>query len=416
VKSSLPEVRPVESVPDVDRRPLLWGCALFSTLGDPELDDLAGSAVIVHAGEGDTLFRQGEPGDHLYIIVSGTVRLSATTGGGLEQPIALHGPASCFGEMALLDGAPRSATAVALRPTELLRVGRQELEGVLRRHPAARERFLREGVSLVSTRLRSANERYWSLAGRSLRARAGAAHARSRLASLMSHEFRTPLTVIKASAQRMRFGAPAAENPLIEKIEQQCGRLEVLVDDLIALALLQSSAAVQELADVDLAEVAAEVALEMSGPAQRKGLRLSLPESKGDAVVAADRSLVRRALRHLVDNAVKFSSEGEILIEARAGAGGVCRLSVRDHGIGVEAGALARLSSSFVQEQDPHNRDVEGLGIGLALVTEVAKVHGGRLVVESTPGAGSLFALELPLKPGETPESFETPEKKEQRQ
>ena len=416
VKSSPHEIRPIEGVPGLDRRPLLRGCALFSTLGDPELDDLAGSAVIVHAGEGDTLFRQGEPGEHLYIIVSGTVRLSATTGGGLEQPIALHGPASCFGEMALLDGAPRSATAVALRPTELLRVGREELEGVLLRHPAARERFLREGVSLVSTRLRSANERYWSLAGRSLRARAGAAHARSRLASLMSHEFRTPLTVIKASAQRMRFGAPAAENPLIEKIEQQCGRLEVLVDDLIALALLQSSAAVQELADVDLAEVAAEVALEMSGPAQRKGLRLSLPESKGDAVVAADRSLVRRALRHLVDNAVKFSSEGEILIEARAGAGGVCRLSVRDHGIGVEAGALERLSSSFVQEQDPHNRDVEGLGIGLALVTEVAKVHGGRLVVESTPGAGSLFALELPLKPGETPESFETPEKKEQRQ
>lgn len=413
MKSSLPEVRPVESVPDVDRRSLLRGCALFSTLGDPELGDLAESAVIVHAGEGDTVFRQGEPGEHLYIIVSGTVRLSATTEGGLEQPIALHGSASCFGEMALLDGEPRSASAVAARPAELLRVDRQELEAMLRRHPAAREKFLREGVSLVSSRLRSANERYWGLAGRSLRARAGAAHARSRLASLMSHEFRTPLTIIKSSAQRMRFGAPAAESPLIEKIEQQCGRLEVLVDDLIMLALLQSSAAVQELADVDLAEVAAEVALEMSSPARRKGLRLSVPETKGDAVVAADRSLVRRALRHLVDNAVKFSSEGEILIEAKAGAGGVCRLSVRDHGIGVEAEALERLSSSFVQEQDPHNRDVEGLGIGLALVTEVAKAHGGRLVVESTPGTGSLFALELPLKPGETPESFETPEKKE---
>ena len=416
MKSSLPEIRPAGSVPDVDRRSLLRGCALFSTLGDPELDDLAESAVIVHAGEGDSLFRQGEPGRDLYVIVSGTVRLSATREGGLEQPIALHGPGSCFGEMAILDGEPRSATAVAARPTELLRVGRDELEAMFRRHPAAREEFLREGVGLVSSRLRSANERYWSLAGRSLRARAGAAHARSRLASLMSHEFRTPLTVIKASAQRMRFGAPIAENPLVEKIEQQCGRLEVLVDDLIALALLQSSAAVQELADVDLADVAAEVALEMSAPARRKGLRLSLPETKGDAVVAADRSLVRRALRHLVDNAVKFSSEGEILIEARAGAGGVCRLSVRDHGVGVEAGALERLSSSFVQEQDPHNRDVEGLGIGLALVTEVAKAHGGRLVVESTPGAGSLFALELPLKPGETPESLETPEKKEQRQ
>jgi signal transduction histidine kinase len=412
----LPEIRSAENATGDDRRSILRRCALFATLDDRELDDVAESAVLVTVAEGDTLFRQGEPGDHLYLVVSGTVRSIATTERGLEQAIALHGPGSSFGEMSLLDGAPRSATAVVTRPAELLRVGRNELETVLRRHPAATEKFLREGVKLASSRLRSSNERYWMLAGRSLRARAGAAHARSRLASLMSHEFRTPLTVIKASAQRMRFGSSPLDGTLIEKIEQQCGRLEVLVDDLIALALLQTSTEVQELADVDLGAVAAEVALEMSGPARRKGLRLSLPERKGDAVVAADRSLVRRALRHLVDNAVKFSSDGEILLEARAGAGGACRLSVRDQGISIESRDLERLRSSFVQEQDPLNRDVEGLGIGLALVTEVARVHGGRLIVESTPGAGSIFALELPPKPGATPESPETSEKQEQRQ
>jgi cell cycle sensor histidine kinase DivJ len=126
--------------------------------------------------------------------------------------------------------------------------------------------------------------------------------------------------------------------------------------------------------------------------------------------VAADRTLVRRAFRHLVDNAIKFSQEGEIAIEAKAGASGLCRLSVCDQGIGVDAEALERLSSSFVQEQDPHNRDVEGLGIGLALVAEVARVHGGRILVQSAPGAGSLFALELPLDPGRNPDSLETPE------
>jgi signal transduction histidine kinase len=361
------------------------------------------------------VFRQGERGDHLYIVVSGMVRSIMTTESGLEKPIAVHGPGSSFGEMALLDGASRSATAVVARPAELLRVGREEMETAFRRNPEAREKFLREGVRLLSSRLRSSNERYWSLAGRSLRARAGAAHARSRLASLMSHEFRTPLTIIKAIAQRMRLGASALDGGLVEKIEQQCGRLEVLVDDLIALALLQTSTAVQELGDVDLAEVAAEVAREMSGQARRKGLRLSLPETKGEAVVTADRSLVRRALRHLVDNAVKFSSDGEILLEVTSGARGACRLSVRDQGVGIEAEDLERLSSSFVQEQDPHNRDVEGLGIGLALVTEVARVHGGRLIVDSTPGEGSTFALELPPEPGANSESSETSEKQEQR-
>jgi signal transduction histidine kinase len=289
-------------------------------------------------------------------------------------------------------------------------VSLKDLENLFEKHPAAREKFLRCGMSWVSDQLRSANARYWNRAGRSLRKRAAAAHARSRLASLVSHEFRTPLTVIKASAQRLRYGNNTSGSPLLEKIELQCGRLEELVDDLIALSLLQSTEALEELGDVDLGKLAEEVALEMSATAARKGLRLVALRPKGEIVVAADRSLVRRALRHLVDNAVKFSTEGEIAIEAKAGGSGLCRLSVIDQGIGVDAEALERLSSSFVQEQDPHNRDVEGLGIGLALVTEVAKVHGGRLLVESTPGAGSLFALELPLKPGYNPESMETPE------
>jgi signal transduction histidine kinase len=409
VKSSPLEVRPVDGE-GVDVRGLLRECALFSTLADGELDDLAASTQLQHAREGELLFREGESGEHLYVIASGRVRLSSAAEGGLEQPIALQGPQRAFGEMALLDGAPRSATAVAARDALLLRVSLGDLEKLFEKHPAAREKFLRRGVSWVSDQLRSANARYWNRAGRSLRKRAAAAHARSRLASLVSHEFRTPLTVIKASAQRLRHGNDPSTRPFLEKIELQCGRLEALVDDLIALSLLQSTEALEELGDVDLGKVAEEVAIEMSAQAARKGLRLVALRSKGDTVVAADRSLVRRALRHLVDNAIKFSSEGEIAIEAKAGASGLCRLSVCDQGIGVDAEALGRLSSSFVQEQDPHNRDVEGLGIGLALVTEVAKVHGGRLVVESTPGAGSLFALELPLKPGHNPESMETPE------
>jgi signal transduction histidine kinase len=410
VKSSPLEVRNADDE-GLDKRVLLGECALFSTLDEEELDDLAESAELLQAREGEVLFHEGDDGTHLFVIASGRVRLSAAAEGGLEQPIALQGPRSAFGEMALLDGAPRSATAVAARATTLLRVGVRELERLFDRHPGAREKFLRRGVSWVSSLLRSANARYWRRAGRSLRARAGAAHARSRLASLVSHEFRTPLTVVKACAQRLRVAETASSgSPLLEKIELQCGRLETLVDDLIALSLLQSTEALEELGDVDLGEVGAEVARELSPQAARKGLRIVVPGTTGAVVVAADRTLVRRAFRHLVDNAIKFSQEGEIAIEAKAGASGLCRLSVCDQGIGVDAEALERLSSSFVQEQDPHNRDVEGLGIGLALVAEVARVHGGRILVQSAPGAGSLFALELPLDPGRNPDSLETPE------
>lgn len=393
MSSSLPEVRPGELGL---RLSILRSFALFSVLGDEELEDVAESAVSIRAEAGETLFRQGDPAEHLFLIVSGSIRLSSTTDRDLEHPIALQGPASCFGEMAFLDGGPRSATAVAARPTDLLRIGRDELDEVLGRHSGARERFLLAGVRLVSSRLRAANERFWSLAGQSLRAKASDGQSRSRLASLVSHEFRTPLTIIKSSAQRLRLTLKENETPLASKIEHQCGRLEILVDDLIALSLLQAAGELNEKAEIDLSDVAAEVVAEASGQARAKGLRLSLTGGKGEVMVSADRALVRRALRHLVDNAIKFSSAGEILVEASEDETDWCRLRVQDQGIGIEGRALEQLTSSFVQKQDPLNRDVDGLGIGLALAKEVARVHCGRLVVESSPGSGSSFALELP--------------------
>jgi signal transduction histidine kinase len=398
------------------RGSLLQGCTLFSTFSAAALADLAARATSVTAAEGEILFRQGELGGCLYLIVSGSVRLSSKTANGFEQPIALHGPSSCFGEMALLDGEPRSATAVAVRSSELLRVDREALDVVLDRHPRDRERYLSQGVRLVSSRLRDANDRYWVLAGQNLRAKADVAQSRSRLMSLMSHELRTPLTIIKNSAQRLRPMVEGAAAPLAERIERQCGRLELLIDDLITLSLLQGSSRLQESAEVDLAKVAAEVAAEMRSAAEAKRLRLSLILTPGDALVMADRSLVRRALRHLVDNAIKFSrAPGDVRLEVKPAVSGGWGVSVVDLGTGIERRALDRLMLSFVQWQDPLNRDVEGLGIGLSLANEVARVHQGRLLVDSMPGSGSRFTLELPSKPEESTEPAEASVGKEYR-
>lgn len=399
MKTSLSEVGTAEASL---RFSVLRSFALFSALDDEELEDVVEAAVAVRVEAGETLFRQGDPAEHLFLIVSGSIRLSSTTDRDLEQPIALQGPASCFGEMAFLDGEPRSATAIAARPSILLQIGRDELDQALRRHPGAREQFLLAGVRLVSSRLRAANERFWSLAGTSLRAQADGGQSRSRLASLVSHEFRTPLTIIKANAQRLRLALNECEIPIVTKIEQQCGRLEILVDDLIALSLLQSATELRVKPEIDLSDVAAEVVAQASGQARAKGLRLSLRDRRGEVLVSADRTLVRRALRHLVDNAIKFSSAGEILVDASGDAADWCRLRVQDQGIGIEGRTLERLTSSFVQDQDPLNRDVEGLGIGLALAKEVARVHCGRLTAESRPGFGSSFALELPRGSGAT--------------
>jgi len=393
VRSLSPEALAERLNPRLD---VLRRFPLFSFLADEELEDLGESAVALRAGSGETLFRQGDAAEHMFLIVSGSIRLSSTGAGDLEHPIALQGPESCFGEMGFLDEGPRSATAVAARPTELLRIGRDDLNEVLARHEGARERFLLAALRLVSSRLRAANERYWNLAAKGRVAKADEAQSRSRLASLVSHEFRTPLTIIKSSAQRLRMALKEEESLLAAKIEQQCSRLESLIDDLIALSLLQSSSAPSEAGEFDLTHLAAEVVAEASRQAQAKGLRLSMARADEEVVISADRVLLRRALRHLVHNAIKFSTAGDVVVEASGIDGEWCRLRVRDQGIGIEGRALERLTASFVQEQSPLNREVDGLGIGLALAKEVARVHGGRLVVESRLGFGSSFALELP--------------------
>ena len=186
----------------------------------------------------------------------------------------------------------------------------------------------------------------------------------------------------------------------MEKILAQSRRLEFLVDDLIALSMLQAGSRISELKEVDLGELAGGIVAEMSKQAQDKGLRISVVQTEATATVLADGALVRRAVRHLVDNAVKFSpASGDVLVETANAGQDRCRLSVRDQGSGIDSEALGRVLQSFVQEQDPLNRDVEGLGIGLALATEVARAHGGRLLVDSVPGSGSCFTIELPCEP-----------------
>ena len=392
-----------ETMAAMKAKEALQRCPLFSSFNEEELEALSQGSRRVNAAAAEVLFREGEPGDFLFAIVSGTVRIVSQTGPNREQTLAFCGPGECFGEMSLLDGAPRSATAIVCRPSTLIRIDRGNMESLRRRYPEAQTKFLANALQLTSTRLRSANTRLVELARLGSQARAQIEEIRSQILSLVSHELRTPLTVIKSSAQVLKRSGTHTErnNPFLEKIERQSERLRLLVDDLIALALLRARPGVQHASEFDAMKLTEEVLSKLKAAATKKGLRLSMVRRHESAPVLGDRALLGRALHHLVSNALKFSPPAsEVKVEAERLAGDGVKLSVVDRGAGISLEARERIFQPFTQEQAPLNREVDGLGIGLTLAREVMIAHGGQLAVDSEPGQGSRFTMVLPPERG----------------
>lgn len=371
-------------------------CPLFASFTDEELGELANRAQTIDCAAEEAVCQEGEEGDSLFLIMNGSVRVTHTTEKGLDQPITLLGPGACLGEMALLDGGARSATAIAARPSTLLRVGRESLDRFFERRPEARIKYLEEGVRILSDRLRSSNRRYWDLADRSVQARMDASESRSRLLSLVSHELRTPLTAIKASAQLICRGAPGREAAFAGKIVTETDRLRVLIEDLIALCLLQSGMVAGDASELELSSLIAAVVKEISGRTEPSDVSITV-EKSAETIVFADRGLLGRALHHLVENAVRFSpAGGSVRIELDTGSSGTASVHISDQGPGIEPAALETLRRSFVQDQNPLNRDVEGLGIGLPLAYEIMAAVGGSLSIDSSPGRGTRVTAALP--------------------
>lgn len=375
-------------------------CPLFSSFREKEIEALLQLSWQLSAPAGEVLFERGETGDFLFVIVSGSVRIVNRTANDRERVLALLGPGESVGEMSVLDGEPRSATAIVNRPARLIRIDREDLETVTARFPGVGHRFLTSSVGLVSARLRAANLRLIEVARLGLEARSEIGEMRSRILSLMSHELRTPLTVIRSSANLLRKTGEAAgrQQPFVEMIERQSECLQLLIDDLIALAVLQVGAGIRETSEVDLVALTGEAVEQVQVRAAEKGIRVLRVHRSDTLPLVGDRALLARALRHLLTNAVKFSPQASVVrVETEVVPGeSTVRLSVIDEGPGIRAHRLESMLQPFVQEENPLTREVDGLGVGLSLAKGVAEAHGGRLLVESEAGKGSRFVLELP--------------------
>jgi signal transduction histidine kinase len=224
--------------------------------------------------------------------------------------------------------------------------------------------------------------------------------AKGEFLSVMSHELRTPLNAIGGYAElidmEIRGPVTAEQRVDLGRIQASQKHLLGLVNEVLNYTKLETGTVEYDLQDVPVREAFADAEALVLPQALAGGLRLVLGSTERRLSVQADPDKLRQILVNLLSNAVKFTEPGgEIHLDC-ARAGECIRFSVRDTGIGIPADKVAAVFEPFMQVRSDLTRTQEGTGLGLAISRQLARGMGGNLSVESEPGVGSTFTLDLP--------------------
>jgi PAS domain S-box-containing protein len=226
---------------------------------------------------------------------------------------------------------------------------------------------------------------------------------KSAFVSTVSHELRTPLTSIQNALDIVRGGKAGPLAPdqrrFLDMARRNQQRLAGIIDDLLDLSKLEAGGLDYHFREVEPAGLLAEVREAFEPQAEAARVRLAVETAAAPAPpVLADPVRVTQILTNLVGNALKFTPPGgRVSLSARV-SGDWLELSVADTGSGILPDDQRRVFEPFFQgsDQDPLTRTARGTGLGLAISRELARAHGGEVVVASVPGEGSRFTLRLP--------------------
>ena len=227
--------------------------------------------------------------------------------------------------------------------------------------------------------------------------------AKTAFFSNVSHEFRTPLTLMLGPIEDAlgETGAAALAPSQRERLataHRNGLRLLKLVNSLLDFSRIESGRAGATFEPTDLAKLTAEVASNFESATTRAGLKLSIECEPLPQPVYVDRDMWEKIVLNLLSNAFKFTFEGYIGVATRPSADGTAaEIIVRDTGVGIPRHDLPRVFERFHRVEGQRSRSFEGSGIGLALVQELVKLHGGMIAVESKVGHGTTFTLRLPF-------------------
>jgi signal transduction histidine kinase len=353
----------------------------------------------------DILFTEGSMADRFYIILDGQVEVWKNYEDPKPDLLGTHGPGHFFGEMALVDELPRSATVIATAPTTVLFLYRNDFHELIRTNSSIALSVMMSMSYLV----RSSNEAFVEDLRRrndeleaayteleeiqSDRLRNERLSTLGKFSSMILHDIRNPISIIKGQTQLMLLDLQD-ENRLrrsIQAIVMEAAKLERLASEFLDYSRGEIRL---DFSIVHPASLIAKVDDTIRPRLESEGIRLELRcDTSEPALMDEDRIL--RAILNITDNARKAlveSRDKRLCIHATDEAGQL-RIMIQDSGSGMSPDILARIYEPFYSASG-HG----GTGLGLLIVKNIIEAHGGTMVVESTVGKGSTFTMVIPKR------------------
>ena len=224
-----------------------------------------------------------------------------------------------------------------------------------------------------------------------------------RFVSDVSHELRTPLTTVRMAGDvlhdaRDRFDPPTAR--AAELLQNELDRFEMLLADLLEISRFDAGAAVLDLEDVNLVDLAHRVVESTRALAERRGTRVVVRAGERPCIAEVDPRRVERIMRNLITNAIDYADSRDVVVMVESNDEATA-LAVRDHGVGLRPGDAAMVFNRFWRADPARARTTGGTGLGLSISLEDAHLHGGWLQAWGEPGGGSQFRLTLPRRAGD---------------
>jgi two-component system, OmpR family, phosphate regulon sensor histidine kinase PhoR len=220
----------------------------------------------------------------------------------------------------------------------------------------------------------------------------------------VSHELRTPLTALMGFIETLRHAArddPAARDRFLTIMEQEAGRMNRLVQDLLHLSRVEAEERVRPRERIDLGDVLRSTIDSLQPLAESSAARIEVSGAEAALEMPGDADQLTQVFANLVENAVKYGAAGQAVrvtvTREESIRGPAIRVDVADQGEGIDPVHLPRLTERFYRVDTHRSREKGGTGLGLAIVKHIVNRHRGWLKIESAPGEGSTFSVILPV-------------------